>query len=278
MSDGTSSDQQREAPPEMREQYGPWALVVGASEGVGAAFAARLADAGLNVALLSRRSAPLEELAAELRDRSRVDTRVLAVDLFQPDAASRVLEGVADLEIGLVIFNAGADDHGCDFLDAPLDEWLDLVRRNVVATTTLCHHLAQPMRDRGRGGLILVSSGAGWSGAGRIAIYSATKAYDRNLAEGLWYELGAHGVHVLSLVLNPTDTPALRRLLESRNLPPAGLDDSDTVARLGLERLPLGPIYSVGEENGGVEPHVQADQRRERVVAVSNATSTFFGG
>ena len=207
-------------------------------------------------------------------ERSRV---VLAVDLSRSDAAARVLAHIGDLEIGFAAFAAGADDHGCDFVDAALDDWVALVQRNVVTTTILSYHLGASMKARGRGGLVYVSSGAGWNGGGRIAVYSATKAYDRNFGEGLWAELSPHGVHVLTIQLQATNTPALQRLFDAHNLTVAGLDEPVDVARIILERLPDGPSYSMGEDDGRVLSELSAARRREQVIASTQRSAAFFG-
>ena len=260
---------------QLRALYGPWALVLGASEGVGAALAAELANAGIGVVLVSRRAESLQRIADRL---DGAESRVLAVDLSRPDAAARVLAQIGDLEIGFAAFAAGADDHGCDFVDAELDDWVALVQRNVVTTTILSYHLGTSMKARGRGGLVYLSSGAGWNGSGRIAVYSATKAYDRNLGEGLWAELSPHGVHVLTIQLQATNTPAMQRLLDAHNLTIAGLDEPVDVARTILERLPQGPSYSMGEDDGRVPSELSAARRREQVIATTEGSAAFFGG
>ena len=261
---------------ELKARYGPWALITGASEGLGAAFARELAEAGMNIVLTSRRQAVLEARARELEESFGVQTRVLSIDLTTPDAAGTLADAVADLEIGLFINTPGADDHGAFFLDVPLAEWLALVRLNVMTTLELCHHLCRPMRDRGRGGLILLSSGASRSGGGRVAVYSAAKAFDRNLAEGLWWELAHDGVDVLGLVLRGTATPALLRRLEAQHITVEGLDDPAKVARTGLERLGHGPTYFMGEGEGAVEEWWTCEHRREIVTSTSERSKAYF--
>jgi len=255
------------------DKYGPWALVLGASEGIGAAFARFAAQSGVNVVLVARRAAILEELAGELRQAHSVECRALPLDLASQDAMVRLAEATKDLEIGLIIMNAGADDHGRDFLDVPVKEWLELVQRNNVFTIQLCHHFGQPMRERRRGGLLLVNSRAGWGGAARVAIYSASKAFDRNFAEALWAECVPFGVDVLSLIAPPTDTPALRRLLARGNLPAAGLASAEAVARGGLDNLGHGPVYIPNETPTDL---VTAASRRDLVLMMSEGTKSFF--
>jgi len=205
------------------ERYGRWALVAGASEGVGAAFAERLADHGLHVVLLARRQNVLDEVAAGIRSRHGVETRTLAIDLAEPDAAARVIDGVADLEIGFFVYCAGADPDYRPFLANSLETAESMVHRNCTVPMQLCHHLAAPMALRARGGIVIFGSGAGFAGAPNMVAYAASKAFDMVFAEALWGELKPQGVDVLGLILGETDTPALRRLRHDRGL--AGPDE-----------------------------------------------------
>ncbi len=240
---------------EFTDRYGSWALVAGASEGVGLAFARALAAQQVNVVLLSRRQSVLEAEAAQLEDMWGIATRILAIDLSDADAARVIAERTADLEIGMFIYCAGADPNFVHFLDAPVEAAESMVLRNCLVPIQLCHHLAQPMVERGRGGIILVSSGAALVGARRMVAYSASKAFDLVLGEALWAELHDKGVDVLSLVLGLTDTPALRRLLvEKGNLANAeddvvipGASTPEEVVGEALENLATGPTWFVGE-------------------------------
>ncbi len=236
------------------DRYGSWALIVGASEGVGLAFAHALAEIGLNVVLLSRRQSVLEEVASQLEEQWEIETRVLAVDLSEPTAAATVIEHTADLDIGLFIYCAGADPNPRPFLEAPVNAAESLLVRNCLVPMQMCHHFAQPMVKRGHGGIILVCSGAGLVGIPRMAAYGASKAFEIVLGEALWTELSEQGVDVLSLVLGVTDTPALRRALAQRgNLadpddgtPIPGAASAEQVVTEALENL-AGPTWFVGE-------------------------------
>ena len=141
-------------------RYGPWGLVAGASEGVGSAFASAVAQRGVNVVLLARRPDVLDDVAARIRRDTGADALPVAVDLAAADAASRVVEATRDLEVGLLMYCAGADANYQPFLSEPVDTALAMVHRNCVVPTQLCHHFAAPMVDRARGGIILVGSGA----------------------------------------------------------------------------------------------------------------------
>lgn len=228
------------------EKYGPWAMVLGASEGIGEAFVRQIAAAGINVVLVSRRQSVLDALAASLPD--TVHHRTLAVDLTADDAVDQLIAATDDIEIGLVVYNAGADTMAVKFHDRSLDEVMHLVKLNVVTPTKLCHRIGAQMRARKRGGIILLGSMAGLAGTGWVATYSATKAYDQMLAEGLWRELKADGVDVMVLVAGATATPAHDRMgaKVTKEYPP--MDPAD-VAREGLAALGSGPLHVAGDAN-----------------------------
>jgi len=190
------------------ERYGPWALIAGASEGTGASFARLLAERGLNLILIARRQQPLEQLAGALQADHGVRCVTATIDLSADDAARRMAELAGGREVGLLILNAGADPNGAMFLDGEIAAWDSLAMRNVLCVMRACHHFAGPMRRRGRGGIIIVGSGACYGGLPGIAVYAASKAFDLVFGEALWAELRDHGVDVLSYVLGRTDTPA----------------------------------------------------------------------
>jgi short-subunit dehydrogenase len=238
------------------ERYGPWALVLGASDGVGAAYARAMAERGLDVVLLARRQHALDEVAAGITADTGATARTLAVDLTAPDAIDKIVDATAGLEVGMVMYCAGADPNYEPFLDNPVDVALDMVQRNCVVPLQVCHHFAGPMRARGKGGIVLVSSGAGLVGGRNMVAYGATKAFDMVMAEALWAELHDDGVDVLGLVLGMTDTPALRRLLARRgNLaspddmtPIPGASTPAEVVADAIAQLPSGPTWFVGDQ------------------------------
>jgi uncharacterized protein len=238
-----------------RARYGPWAVVAGASDGVGAALARACAARGVHVVLLARRQAVLDDVAASIRADAGVEARALAVDLAHDDAMARIVAGTADLEVGLVVYCAGADPNYEPFLDQPVETALAMVRRNCVVPVQVCHHFSGPMVARARGGIVLVGSGAGLVGAPNMVAYGASKAFDMVLGEALWAELHDRGVDVLSLVLGVTDTPALRRLLARRGVLAGPDDDSPIpgavsvtdVAEEAVAHLADGPTWFVGD-------------------------------
>jgi hypothetical protein len=185
--------------------YGDWALVTGASAGIGAAFARRLAAEGLGVVLVARRVERLEALAEELRATHRVKTRVVAQDLALDDGPERVAAAVQDLEIGVLINNAGFGAAG-RFDRIPLPRHLEMIRVNCLAVTALAHLFLPAMLARRRGALLIVASVAGYQPLGLAATYGATKAFDLMLGEALWAETRGSGVEVLVLSPGPVAT------------------------------------------------------------------------
>src|SRR5690606_2798814 len=260
-----------------RAKYGPWAVITGASDGTGAAYARQLAVLGLNLVLIARRPGPLAELASELQQAHGIETRTASVDLYADGAGERVLAAAADLEVGLFISNAGSDTNGSPFLDAPLDAWRQLIHRNVLTVVESVYGFAGPMRKRGHGGIILMSSGTALNGQPGTAVYSGTKAFDLNLAESLWAELGPCGIDVLAGVCPAMNTPMLQKTLAKHNLTVPGLFEPEDVVSTLLERLPDGPthVFAFGPDAPNAAQIEKA--RRERVVAVAEISKMFFG-
>lgn len=193
------------------QNYGPWALVLGASEGVGSAFVEALAEKHLNVVLVSRRQATLDEVAASVRDRFGVQTRTIAMDLSLPDAMQTLVSQVNELDIGFLVNCAGGDPEYAPFLERDLAGDEALLFRNCTLLMRVCHHFGAQMVARGRGGIVNMSSGAAVAGAPGLATYAGTKAFDLLFSEALWGELKPKGVDVICVMLADTDTPTLRR-------------------------------------------------------------------
>ena len=258
----------------MTGKYGPWGIVAGGSDGVGVAFASGMASRGINVVLVARRATVLEAAADDLRARSGVEVRTVPLDLSAPGAVPELARATADLEVGLFVYNAGADDRSVAFLDKDLDVHLEMVRRNCVGVLEAAYLFGAPMVARGRGAMVLVTSGAAWAGGATLAAYGATKAFDLILAESLWAEWRPSGVDVLALVLGATDTPSLRRVLDSKGGGSYGaLADPGEVAEQALEHLADGPtwICGTGDPVGGSP--LGALSRRDAVLAMSHGAS-----
>ncbi|MGI5218482.1 SDR family NAD(P)-dependent oxidoreductase [Nocardia sp. CA-290969] len=226
-------------------RYGPWAVIAGGSEGVGAAFADQLGAAGINLVLIARKPGPLEETAAKVRA-AGVEVRTLTLDLLAGDAVDRIRAATADLEVGLLIFNAGANTYGHDFVTGDLTAFRGVITLNIDRQLELTHHFGALMKQRGRGGIVLLGSLAGYLGTEQQSVYSAAKAFSRIFAEGLWFELREHGVHVLELVLGVTRTPAMQRAGLNMDIPGMLVAEPADVAREGLDHLADGPVRVAG--------------------------------
>jgi short-subunit dehydrogenase len=214
------------------QRYGPWAVIAGASEGIGAAFARGLARRGINLVLIARRPGPLESLAAELR-KERVQALTLPMDLALATIADEVAKVTAELDVGLLVCRAGVS------LIAPFTELApaDLQRTidvNVRAPMTLCRHFAPRLVQRQRGGIVLMSSVAGLISSPLAATYAGTKAFALAFGESLWGELAPQGIDVLTCVAGPTKTPTYAEVQTSDFPRPM---DAESVAEAALRAL-----------------------------------------
>lgn len=257
-------------------RYGPWALIAGASDGIGAAFARRLAAAGIDLVLVARRAGLLATFAAELRARHGVAVRCVSTDLTAPDMVDRIRRETDDLEVGLVVYNAGATHGAARFVEQPVERALGLVDLNCRGPVLLAHHFGERMVRRSRGGIMLLSSLSSLAGASYTAVYNATKCFDRVLAEGLWHELKPHGVDAMCLMVGATRTPSM---LGSA---PAFADypnimDPDEVAAEGLGFLGRGPVWVAGTHNREVVRALLPPSRVAAINALSEATASIFG-
>ena len=264
-------------------RYGPWALVAGASDGVGAAFAQGLAERGVNVVLLARRQAVLDQVAAAIASKTSALTRTVAIDLATPGAAAAIAAATSDLEIGLLVYCAGADPNFKPFLVNPIEAAEAMVQRNCMVPMQLCHHFAPAMVERGSGGIVIFGSGAGLAGGPNMVAYGASKAFDMVFAEALWAELHDEGVDVLGLILGKTDTPALRQLEHSRGQigsldeTPAGAAAVEDVIAEAFENLGNGPTLMVGETMRAGAQLLASLTRNQAVELFTQAASVAMG-
>ncbi|MEO6794789.1 MAG: SDR family NAD(P)-dependent oxidoreductase [Mycobacterium sp.] len=242
-------------------KYGPWAVIAGGSEGVGAEFADQLAAAGLNLVLIARKPEPLERTAASCRAYG-VQVRTLAADLTDPASTDQIIEATAGLTVGLLIYNAGANTCSEEFLDADLPDFARVVELNINAPLRLVQHYGRPMRERRRGGILLVGSMAGYLGSVRHTIYGGVKAFGRIFAEGLWLELRDYNVDVLELVLGVTRTPAMQRVGLNFAMPGMKVAEPAEVAAEGLEQLTRGPVHIAGGNASDVARRNNPDRAR----------------
>jgi len=195
---------------EFKESFGPWALVAGAAEGIGAAFAEALAEVGLGLVLVDRKAQELQSTASKLRQRYPIEVKEVVVDLADQNFLDRITAATKDLEIGLLIANAAIGEVG-PFAESELRALLACVDVNVKAPLILTHTYGNEMIRRGKGGIILLASNAAYQGSPHVANYAATKAYNLVLGEGLWFEFASHGVDAMAFAPGATNTPALRK-------------------------------------------------------------------
>lgn len=190
----------------LKQKYGPTALIAGASEGLGAAFAEYLAAAGMDVVLVARRREPLDALAVTLTTTYKVRATVITCDLAQVDAAQQLVTALDGLEINLLVYNAAIPYIG-RFEDDPITHHNQIAQANMVTPMNLTHMLGTKMLQKGKGGIVLMASLAGFQGSGFLTAYAASKAFDRVLAESLWYEWKDRGVDVIACCAGATATP-----------------------------------------------------------------------
>ncbi len=244
----TRADERKES--RFAKKYGPWALVTGASAGIGEEFARQLATEGLNLVLVARREERLHRLAEELGTRFGVQTRVVAVDLAGPGALDALDIATEDVEVGLLVNNAGVENHGA-FVGQDLGAETNLIQLNVVAPMQLAHHFARKMKQRRRGGILFVSSTGGYGAWPYLANYAASKAYVLTLGESLHYELAKHNVDVTVLSPGLTATALADNIgaaVDFRKFPMKTMQPK-SVVKAGLKALGRKPSVIPGIRN-----------------------------
>ena len=213
-------------------RYGPWAVVTGASDGIGQAFARYLAAQGFHLVLAARRADRLQALAAELNATHGVDCRVVAADLADLDAVQALAEHTAALDVGLLVAAAGFGTSG-PLLAGDLDVESAMADLNCTSVMAQAWHFGQRFVQRGRGGVVFMSSLLAFHGTPRAAHYAATKAYVQTLAEGLHAEWGPQGVDVIASAPGPIRSGfAARADLQMAQALPA-----EVVARVTMQAL-----------------------------------------
>jgi short-subunit dehydrogenase len=211
--------------------FGPWALVTGASSGIGEEFARQLASKGLNVVLAARRKSLLDNLGDTLRRQFRIETRTVVVDLSHHSAVGTLAQEVTDIDIGLVISNAGTGEPG-RFLEQDHAEQLARLRLNALSHFDIAYVFGRRLTFRGRGGMVLAGAMGAIHGIPFMATDAAAKALVQSLGESLHVELGRSGIRVMTLIVPPTDTAIIEKF---------GLDPSS------MPMKPMGAAQCVAE-------------------------------
>ncbi len=249
------------------EKYGPVALVTGASSGIGAGFAEELAKRGLNLVLSARRVDRMEALKARLEAEHGVAVRIVASDFTRPDAASQLLGAIADLDLGLVVSNAGFGAKGWfEKIDPAV--MADMLMVNCHAQMQLAHGALPHLKARGQGGLLLVSSVEGLMGGPFSTAYAATKALVVALGEGLWGESQGSGVDVLTLTPGATESEAAAR----QGFDPAKMQNVQPArecAALALDNLANGPTFCPNAHYRALFERMVAMPRQDALLAMA---------
>ena len=229
------------------EKYGPWALVTGASSGLGAEFVRQLAARRLNVVLVARREQEMEALADDVRRSHGVKTRIVPADLTGPDASCHVGDRTSELEIGLLVNNAGFGLSGA-YADLDPDRMVNMTLLNCVVPVLLTNHYLPLMLERGRGGLIFLASTAAYQATPYLGVYGATKAFNLLMGESLWEEYRKRGID--SLALSPgftrTEFTSVAQMKDASGLREAA---PDAVVALALRKLGKKPSVIHGFAN-----------------------------
>jgi len=191
---------------EIIRRYGPWALVAGGSQGLGAALAEELARTGLHLVLIARNSIPLEHTAERLRRDYGVQVRTFCFDLADADILAELELRFKDLDIGLLVYDAAGVYTG-HFLKSGLSQYFRMLDTNCRTPLSLVYRCATGMKERGRGGIIIMSSMSAFQGSPFVGVYGATKAFLLNLSESIGSELKAYGIDVLCCCPGPVRTP-----------------------------------------------------------------------
>ena len=202
-----------------KERFGPWALVTGASSGIGKEFARQIAASGINIVLVARREALLKEVALNSAGVTVCEHRVVALDVSREDFIGRLASATDDLDIGLVVSNAGTGNPG-EFLKLDRQLLQATLRLSTMAHLDITHHFGAKLAERRRGGLILAGAMGAENGVPFMANDGAAKAYVHSLGEALHYEFKPLGVYVTVLAAGFTNTAVLEKFgLDPKTMP-----------------------------------------------------------
>jgi len=190
----------------LKHKYGSLALVAGASEGIGAAYAEYLAKEGIDLILVARRKEPLEQFAAMLKEKYQINADYICCDLASTNAAQELHSALQGKEINLLVYNAALSYIG-PFEKNSIEHHNQIAQANMLTPLNLLQLFGSEMLNKGKGAIILMASLAGFQGSGFLSVYAASKAFDRVLAESLWYEWKDKGVDVIACCAGATATP-----------------------------------------------------------------------
>ena len=250
---------------------GKWALVTGASAGIGKALAEELAAGGTNLVLTARRRERLEELAKTLSTTHKIRTEVLAADLADPTVPGKILAFThgKNIQVDLLINNAGFGAYG-EFATSDRSRQLEMVQVNCAAVVNLTHLFVPAMIDRHSGDILIVASTAAFQAVPYISTYAATKAFDLSFAEGLAEELKPYGIRVCALCPGSTESE-FHQVANQSHLPSSNKrrESAEKVARTGLNALTGGRSYVISGAGNYLGAQVQRLVPRRVVTSIA---------
>ncbi|HBE43047.1 MAG TPA: short-chain dehydrogenase [Bacteroidales bacterium] len=233
----------------LKQRYGKTALVAGASEGLGAAFAEYLAAEDLDLVLIARRLQPLHQLADRLKEKYKVDVTCISCDLGDQNSTKKIKAVLTDRSVNILVYNAAISYIG-PFLENPPENHNHAARVNMITPLNMVHYFGNKMLARNKGAIILMTSMAGMQGSGYLSVYAATKAFLRILAESLWFEWRKSGVDIIGCCAGATSTPgyinsdpAETGFFTPRVIPP------EKVVKLCFHNLGKRPSFITGRGN-----------------------------
>lgn len=233
----------------MKQKYGSLALVAGASEGLGAAYARSLAASGMDLILIARRRDELEKTSQSIRDQYKVNVMSIACDLAETNVLAQINTVIGSAHVNLFVYNAALPYIG-PYLDLPAEEHIRISVVNMITPLKMVHHFGNKMMQAGKGGIVLMTSLAGRQGSGFIATYAATKAFNLVLAESLWYEWRTKGVDIIGCCAGATATPNYINSKPSRLKffqPP--IQQPEDVVNECLQKIGKMPSFISGTQN-----------------------------
>ena len=233
----------------LKQKYGTTALVAGASEGIGAAFATYLAKEGMDLILIARRLQPLQQLARSLQDRYKINVMSIQCDLSDPNATQQIEKALNGREISLIVYNAALSYIG-PFIENSQENISLAAQVNMITPLNMVRFFGEKMVAKGKGAIVLMSSLAGFQGSGYLSLYAATKAFSRILGESLWYEWKDRGVDVIACCAGAVATPGYKNSRPEKTgfITPRVLDPEEVPPEC-FKRLGNQPSFITGRGN-----------------------------
>jgi uncharacterized protein len=233
----------------LKQKYGGTALVAGASEGIGAAFATCLAAEGMDLVLVARHPEPLQQLADLLENKYKIAVKCIQCNLGSNNAANQIQEELNGQEISLLVYNAALSYIG-PFIKNSLENHSQAAQVNMITPLNMIHLFGEKMLIKGKGAIILMTSLAGFQGSGYLSVYAATKAFIRILGESLWYEWKNSGVDVIACCAGATATPGFKNTHpEKTSFLAPRVQAPEEVANECIKKLGVQPSYITGRGN-----------------------------